>query len=71
MRQASYRKTSAIERIILDAASNVVKAELGACPLAGYGGGYIVRAGDAFAPRGDGIDLFDPGGAYVSFGSSF
>lgn len=46
-------------------------AELQLYALAGYGGGYIVRAGYAFAPQGDGIALFDPGGAYLSFGVSF
>ena len=46
-------------------------AEVQLYALAGYGGGYIVRAGYAFAPRGDGIPIGDLGGAYLSFGSSF
>lgn len=46
-------------------------AELQLYALAGYGGGYIMRAGYAFAPRGDGIDFLDLGGAYLSFGASF
>lgn len=46
-------------------------AELQLYALAGYGGGYIVRVGYGFAPRGDGIAFGNLGGLYLSFGVSF
>jgi Tol biopolymer transport system component len=46
-------------------------AEVQLYALAGYGGGYYIRAGYGFAPQGDGIDFADPRGGYLAFGSSF
>lgn len=45
--------------------------ELQLYAIAGYGGGYFIRGGYGFAPRGDGIALGDAAGAYLAFGSSF
>ncbi len=61
-----FTDTSALGQVLLGTG-----AELELYAIAGYGGGYIIRAGYGFAPRGDGIPIGDLGGAYLSFGASF
>ncbi len=61
-----FTKPAQTEQVLLGTG-----AEVQLYAIAGYGGGYLIRAGYGFAPRGDGINFLDPGGAYLSFGSSF